>query len=122
MRCSLSLLALSCAVGTLSAQCFTPAGGTVVTLTPTGIFAANDEGLSAPLPLGFTFPMAGASGGPFTHVVVDSNGALYLTSGGPATGTPQFGAGNGLDDLRGNPGDSPRVFPLWCDVEGIAPS
>lgn len=102
--------------GTVSGQCFTSASGVAVTLTPTGGFAAADEGLSAPLPLGFAFPTPGAASPTWSHVVVDSNGALYLTNGGAATGVPLFGAQSGVDDFRGVAGDSPRIAPLWADL------
>lgn len=106
-----------------SAQCLAPATGTTVALTATlPPLAANDEGRSAPLALGFAFPITGASSPSFTHAVVDANGALYLTNGGPAVGPADFGPQNGVDDLRGLAGDSPRVFPLWADYEGIAPT
>lgn len=118
----LPLAAIAASATPAVAQCLS-ASGTTVTLSPTlPPTAANDEGRSSPLPLGFAFPMTGAVSATFTHVVVDANGALYLTNGGPAVGAVDFGPQNGLDDLRGLPGDSPRVFPMWNDVEGIAPS
>ncbi|MBX3464951.1 MAG: hypothetical protein KF830_17420 [Planctomycetes bacterium] len=86
-------------------------------MTPTTPwYSGDDEGLSAPLPLGFAFPMAGAASATWSHVVVDANGVLYLTNGGPAVGTPLFGAQNGVDDFRGDAGDSPRIAPLWADL------
>jgi hypothetical protein len=102
-------------------QCFDPIGGTPVTLTAVSPpLAAGDEGLSAPLPLGFSFPLPGAAA--VTHAVVEANGAIYLTTGGPAVGTVLFGPQNGLDDLRGGPAGSPRIAVLWSDLEGIAAS
>jgi len=121
-RLLLPLAAIAASATTAMAQCFT-AGGTTVTLSPTQPpAAADDEGRSSPQALGFAFPMTGATSATFTHVVVEANGALYLTNGGPAVGPVDFGPQNGVDDLRGLPGDSPRVFPLWNDVEGIAPT
>ncbi len=94
------------------AQCLVTAGATPVTLTPTGTFyPADDEGLSAPLPLGFAFPMGAAT---YTHVVIESNGVAYLTNGGPAVGATGFG----FIDFPGFSGDSPRIAAFWTDLEG----
>lgn len=99
----------------LSAQCLGGTSGTLVGLVPTlpPTYSADDEGRSAPIALGFAFPMPGGS---FTHAVVDANGVVYLTNGGPAAGATDFGPQNGVDDLRGNPGDSPRVSAFWADL------
>ncbi len=99
----------------VSAQCLVTAGGSPVTLTPTGFLAADDEGLSAPLPLGFNFPMAGGASATFSHVVVESNGVAYLTNGGAAVGTTTFG----VVDMPGLAGDSPRIAAFWSDLEGL---
>jgi hypothetical protein len=110
----LSLLgAITMLAAVSQAQCLNTAGGTAITLTPTGtIYPADDEGLSAPLPLGFAFPIGGST---FTHVVVESNGVAYLTNGGPAVGTTQFG----FADMNGVVGDSPRIAAFWTDLEGF---
>ncbi|MCU0867665.1 MAG: hypothetical protein MUC36_28105 [Planctomycetes bacterium] len=110
----LSLLgAITMLAAVSQAQCLNTSGGTAITLTPTGIvYPADDEGLSAPLPLGFAFPIGG---GTFTHVVVESNGVAYLTNGGPAVGATQFG----FADMIGVAGDSPRIAAFWTDLEGL---
>jgi hypothetical protein len=97
------------------AQCLPSTSGTPVTLTATTTFPVDDEGISAPLPLGFSFPMAG---GPFTHVAVESNGVAYLTTGGAPVGTTTFG----FQDMAGVAGDSPRIAAYWADLEGVSPS
>ena len=103
--------------GALTGLCFTSRPGTPFSLTPPlGGFPGAAEGVSAPLPLGFAFPTPGAASPTWSHVVVDSNGALYLTNGGPAVGVPLFGGQNGVDDFRGVLGDSPRIVPLWADL------
>jgi len=112
------LLSPLCTVA-LTAQCFVATGGTSAGLVAVGTDPVDDEGLSAPIDMLFGpagFPMAGAVG-PLTHAVVDSNGALYLTSGGAAVGRVGFGPFD-LTDLRGQVGDSPRIAPLWGDLEG----
>lgn len=105
-------------VGAAKAQCLDTTGGSAATLVPLSGFTVDDESRSAPVPLGFAFPMAGAASPSYTHAVIESNGVLYLTNGGAATGMVNFGAG-GLGDLRGVAGASPRVFPLWTDLEGV---
>ncbi|MBL9079904.1 MAG: hypothetical protein JNL08_20590 [Planctomycetes bacterium] len=106
-----------------SAQCLTPSAGAPAGLAPTTLlYPADDEGRSPPLPLPFGsagFPMAGAIG-PLTHAVVDSNGVVYLTDGSAAVGAQGYGP-SGLTSLRGAAGASPRVFPLWTDLEGPSP-
>lgn len=99
-----------------AAQCGTTAGGAAVTLMPTGNFPAADEGLSAPIPLGFGFPMGGMT---YTHGQVESNGVIYLTNGAPATGTTQFG----FADYMGTAGGAPRIAPFWDDLDdAVAPA
>lgn len=105
---------LLAATGALAAQCLPPAGGAAVA------FANPDEALSAVLPLNLAFPMAGASGAPFTHCVVSTNGVLYLTNGGPAVGAGTFDWG-GIASLRGAPGASPRIAPYWNDLWDAVP-
>jgi len=108
--------------GALVAQCLTPPSGVtaglVATQPPIG---PEDEGRSPPIAMGFAFPMAGAASPTYSHAVVDSNGALYLTNGGAAVGTVDFEP-IGVNDLRGATGASPRVFPLWTDIftSGVA--
>ena len=97
------------------AQCLQSTGGTPVTLTATTTFPVDDEGRSAPLPLGFSFPMAG---GPFTHVAVESNGVAYLTTGGAPVGATTYG----FQDMAGVAGDSPRIAAYWADLEGVSPT
>ncbi|MBX3464026.1 MAG: hypothetical protein KF830_12710 [Planctomycetes bacterium] len=112
--CTLPLLGTA-----LSAQCLDTAGGTSAGLLPYTAFPIDDEGRSSPIDMLFGpggFPMAGAAG-PLTHAVVESNGVVYLTAGGPAIDPVDYGA-SGLSDLRGGAGASPRVFPFWTDLEG----
>ncbi|MBL9079734.1 MAG: hypothetical protein JNL08_19690 [Planctomycetes bacterium] len=125
MRTLSILSTLSLVVGAATAQqCFTNTGGTSANLiATTGLYPADDEGRSAPIDMLFGptgFPMAGAAG-PLTHVVVGSNGELYLTNGG-APADPYDYSGAGLDPLRGAVGASPRVWPLSTDLEGLAPT
>ncbi|MBX3461527.1 MAG: hypothetical protein KF830_00005 [Planctomycetes bacterium] len=119
MRFLALLSTFSLVAGAASAQCLNTAGGSPAGVTAWGFYPADDEGRSAPIDMLFGpagFPMAGAAG-PLTHAVVDSNGTLYLTSGGAAVGPVGYGPFD-VDDLRGFTGDSPRVFPLWSDLEG----
>ena len=72
MQKQLSILAAAAFfAASVSAQCLVTAGGTPVTLAPTGFYPADDEGLSAPIALGFNFPMAGAASATFSHVVIE---------------------------------------------------
>jgi hypothetical protein len=116
MQKQLSLLAVAAIfAASLSAQCLVTAGGTPVTLTPTtGFWPADDEGLSAPIALGFNFPVAGGTAATFSHVVIESNGVAFLTNGGPAVGAQGFGS----QDMDGFAGDSPRIAAFWSDLEG----
>jgi hypothetical protein len=112
------LLAAAATLAAVStAQCWTPTGGTAVTLTATQApLPADDEGRSTPRPLGFAFPIAGASAATFTHAVIESNGVLYLTNNAPAVGPTDFG----FADFIGVAGDSPRIAPFWTDLEGLS--
>jgi hypothetical protein len=115
MHKQISILAVAAIfAASVSAQCLVTAGGTPVTLAPTGFFPADDEGLSAPIALGFNFPMAGAASATFSHVVIESNGVAYLTNGGAAIGATSFG----FADMAGLAGDSPRIAAFWSDLEG----
>ncbi len=122
MRFLASLSALSLLATALHAQCLNTTGGVAAGLLPTtGFYPADDEGRSPPIDmlLGPTgFPMQGATG-PLTHVVVGSNGELYLTSGGAAVDPVDYGAYS-VDQLRGVAGASPRVWPFSDDLEGPA--
>jgi hypothetical protein len=122
MRILASLSALPLLVGALHAQCLSTVGGVSAGLVPTTTFyTADDEGRSPPIDMLFGpagFPMAGAVG-PLTHVVVGSNGELYLTSGGAPVDPIDYGAFD-VNDLRGIAGASPRVFPFSTDLEGIS--
>jgi hypothetical protein len=111
---TLSSIALSTVLAaTASAQCITVTGVPVTLFPSTPFWSADDEGLSAPEPLGFGFPLGAAT---WTHVVIESNGALYLTNGGPPIGATNYG----FADMSGVAGDSPRVAATWADLEGIA--
>lgn len=100
----------------LASQCLSTIGGVSAGLVAVGTDPANDEGVSPPIAIGFPFPLGS---GVYSHLVADSNGVLYLTNGGAAVGRVLFGAGD-LGDIRGAVGDSPRVFPLWTDLEGAS--
>lgn len=91
-----------------SAQCLTVTGAPIVLSNP-------DDALSAVLPMGISFPMAGAVGGPFTHCVVSTNGVVYLTTGGAATNASATAYGS-VAQLQGTAGASPRVAPYWGDL------
>jgi hypothetical protein len=91
-----------------SAQCLTTGGVAAGLGNP-------DEALSAVLPMGISFPMAGAAGAPFTHLVVSSNGVVYLTTGGAAADATANQHGS-LAELQGTAGASPRIAPFWSDL------
>jgi hypothetical protein len=112
-------IAIVCLAPLSIAQCWSPSAGTIVTLYPTisGI-PAHDEGRSVPVPLGFAFPMSGASLPSFTHVVIESNGVAYLTDDTPAIGPTS----SGTVDFIGGAGDSPRIAPFWSPLEGPSPN
>jgi hypothetical protein len=114
MHRPLHILAVaSLTAAALHAQCLTVSGAPV-TLTPTTTFyPADDEGLSAPLPLGFAFPLGANT---YTHVSIESNGVIYLTNGGAPVGI----TGYGYQDMAGVAGDSPRLAVYWADLEGVS--
>jgi len=109
MHTSLRVLALSASLAaTVTAQCLPTSAGTNVTL------ANRDDALSAAIPMGIAFPMPGTAT-TFTHVVVSTNGVLYLTTGGAAVGAAETHYGT-LPQLLGVAGDSPRIAPFWQDL------
>jgi hypothetical protein len=114
MRIPSALLAAVTLATAAHAQCIDPTGSTIGLLPSTAFWPADDEGLSLPTPLGFAFPIGA---GTFTHAVVESNGVVYLTNGGPAIGNTFYG----FADMSGLPGDSPRIAAMWTDLQGIAP-
>ena len=91
----------------LTGQCLV-VSGSPVTLMPTSSYPAEDEGVSAPLPLGFLFPIGGTN---YSHVVIESNGVAYLTTGGPV-----IWSSFGVASMGGSAGDPPRIAPLWTDL------
>jgi hypothetical protein len=91
------------------------------TSSPGVTLGSGDETLFAPTAMGISFPMAGA-GGPFTHCVVNTNGVLYLTTGGAAVDANTSEWGDDLDNLRGAAGASPRIAPFWSDLDMVAPA
>lgn len=99
----------------LVAQCVNPSGTQVYLSALYPGIPAADEGLSAPMPLGFAFPIGGST---YTHVSVESNGVLYLTNGGAPVGM----GSNGQVWMAGGPGGSPRIAALWMDLEGQSPT
>ncbi|MCK5943331.1 MAG: hypothetical protein KAI24_15225, partial [Planctomycetes bacterium] len=117
MNRTLSLLACAAlAAAPAAAQCFTATGTSIAAqMVPTSFWAAHDEGVSPDQALGFPFPLGGVN---WTHLVVSSNGAVYLTDGTGAIGVPDFGMPS-LAALRGAAGDSPRICPFAADLEAI---
>jgi hypothetical protein len=105
------------------AQCFTASGVShVPNMFGTGAAMAplDDEGLStAPVALGFNFPMPGIPDQ--THIVVGTNGEIYLTTGGPAVDPYNFGIDT-LAELRGAVGASPRIVAWGHDLADVGPS
>ncbi|HEX5053437.1 MAG TPA: hypothetical protein VFZ65_16790 [Planctomycetota bacterium] len=101
------------------AQCWTSTG-TPVTLNPTGTFSADDEGRSAVMPLGFTFPMAGSLL-TLDHCQIESNGEIYLTDAAGVVLPATYGISS-LGELRGGAGGSARVVSyggdLWAGAGG----
>jgi hypothetical protein len=111
-------LTLAALAGGVTAQsCFVGAGGASVAaaLLPLAGDPAHDEGRTAPLALGFAFPMAGAATA-LTHCVVESNGVLYLGGAAGPTGLPPLYTYGSLAQLRGSAGSSPRIAPFWRDL------
>lgn len=118
----LALLSLTALLaGRAAAQCLTAGGGAPAPLAAYTTYPLHDEGRTAPIDLQFGpngFPMAGSIAA-LTHVVVETNGVLYLTDGSAPNGTWNYGPQD-LFTLRGFAGDAPRVFPLWHDLQGPA--
>lgn len=115
------LVALAAFAPASAAQCLQVGAGTTLGLLPTASFGADDEGRSPPTALGFQFPMAGAPGSPFSHCVVDANGVLFLTHGGPEVGSGTAFYLGSVQALQGMPGASPRVAPFWDDLHAAQP-
>jgi len=114
MRISAVLSSAALLATVAHAQCFSSTG-TSVTLNPTGGFTADDEGRSAVLPLGFTFPMAGATLA-LTHCQIESNGEIYLTDAAGVVSPALYGI-SALSELRGGVGGSARVVAFGGDLE-----
>ncbi len=122
-RLSMPVLAISlCCVATeeLRSQCFLASGNAQTLMPESPTYSANDEGMSAELPLGFTFPMAGALV-TITHCVIDSNGEVYLTDGQGVVNPSNFGT-SALATLRGGALGSARVMAMGGDNDGPHPS
>lgn len=118
-RLLLPVLAVGlCCVATagLQAQCFVATGNAQTLIAQSPTYPANDEGMTAELPLGFTFPMAGALVA-ITHCVIDSNGEVYLTDGQGVVNPSNFGT-SALATLRGGVGGSARVMAIGGDNVG----
>ena len=113
-RCSFAALACLAASLHLSAQCVQPSGAPVVLAPLSPLWTTADEGRSAPLPLGFAFPIGGSG---YTHVSIESNGVVYLTNGGLPIGATI--AGNQWMD--GGVGGSPRIAVCWADLDAVSP-
>ncbi|MCK5942443.1 MAG: hypothetical protein KAI24_10770, partial [Planctomycetes bacterium] len=120
LRSLVNLAVLAALAGGASAQCFAASGAPVTLVPDLPGYPATDEGKTAPLPLGFTFPMAGV-GYAITHAVVDSNGEVYLTDGGGVVMPSNFGTSS-LASMRGGPGGSARVIAVGGDNEGPHPT
>ena len=106
------LVAAALSAAALPAQCLTVSGSPVTLLPTTTLYPVDDEGRSAPIPLGFAFPIGA---GTYTHVSIESNGVVYLTNGAVPTGTSLYGS----QDMGGQVGDSPRLAGCWSDLEGV---
>jgi hypothetical protein len=116
MPCHLRCLAAVALAVAAPSQCLPTASGTVVQLLPQlPSHPADDEGLSAPIALGFSMPIGGSQ---YSHVVVESNGVAYLTSGQAPVGNTAFGSA----DMIGAPGSSPRIAALWDDLAAGTPA
>lgn len=113
--------ALAAAAPRATAQCLHVGTGTSLGLLPTSTFGADDEGRSPVTPLGLSFPMAGAPGSPFTHCVVDANGVLFLTNGGPEVGSGTTFYLGSVQAFQGTAGSSPRIAPYWDDLHAASP-
>lgn len=96
--------------------CFSATGAPELLIADASNYSANDEGKTAELPLGFTFPMAGV-GYAITSCVVDSNGEIYLTDGNGVVNPSNFGT-SALATLRGGLGGSARVMAIGGDNAG----
>ena len=94
-----------------SAQCL-PAGN-----APTSL-GIGDDTLFPVTAMGINFPMVGAQAPLFTHCVVSTNGVLYLTTGGGASGAAANAYGS-VAQLTGVAGSSPRIAAFWDDLEGL---
>ena len=91
-------LCLAAAVAQNEGPCLARSG-TPVVLQPRFGSPLHDDGRSNPIPLGFTFPMAGVAM-PLTHVTIDANGEVYFTDGSAPIGTADFGINN-RTEMRG---------------------
>ena len=114
-----SMVVLTLALPEVFAQgpaCFAATGNPEPLIADAPSYSANDEGKTAELPLGFTFPMAGV-GYAITHCVVDSNGEVYLTNGNGVVNPSNFGT-SALATLRGGIGGSARVMAMGGDNAG----
>lgn len=98
-----------------SAQCYTTSGVSVP-LVATGSDPAMDEGLTAEIPLGFNFPMAGVAY-TITHIVISSNGEGYLTDGTGVVTPIQYGMVS-ASDWGSAVGDSARIAAMGGDQHG----
>lgn len=116
------LLALALPAVSVHAQCLGAPTGAAVTLTPTSWWPADDEGFTSPaVPIGFTFPMAGAL--PLapgaTHLFAHSNGEIYLTNATYGLAAPVNPALFGITStaaMRGTQaGASPRICAFGND-------
>lgn len=113
---SISIVALAAA--TASAQCLDVSSpGTLITGLGVG---ADDVVAAAFLPLGFSFPVAGAALPSYSHVRVGSNGWIFLTDGVSTAGLPgssSYGStANTSSGLRGAAGNHPLLCPWWGDL------
>jgi hypothetical protein len=119
LRCGSALCAIAIAVSVPS-QCFSITGNPVTLVADSASYPANDEGKTAEMPLGFTFPMSGVSY-TISHCVVDSNGEVYLTDGNGVVNPSAFGTSS-ITTLRGGVGGSARVMAVGGDNHGMLPT
>lgn len=119
---SLSLLAATAVIAAgANAQCYTSAGtsvtGTMIQADPG--YAISDEGYTPPIPLGFAMPIPGATtGGARTHIIVGSNGEIYVTDAASSGFVHTFAGIDTLTELRGSVPRCPVIVTWGDDLDG----
>lgn len=110
------LSAASLIAAAASAQCFESNFGTLIGSGDDSAFPST----TTANPMNITFPMGGTFAA-YTHITVNTNGCAFLWNaatgvvGATATGYSTTAATQ-LSNLRGAVGGSPRIAPLWRDL------